>query len=283
MVAIIVSVMTVNRQLRLLLCGLSIAVALISLAPVSASSANISRSYKSTETIPVGSLVSLDSDQSDYVVAANSSNGKLLLGVVVKSDDSLLAVNVSNTTLQIATSGTASVLVSDLNGAIKVGDQIGVSPFSGVGMKLATGGHGIGLSQTAFNSNTEGTSTQEVTDKAGNNKTIRVGLVRVNVGAGLTSTSAEGNQAELNSLQKIAKSLLGHQVATWRIVLSIIIILVAVAALIALTYASIYGSIISIGRNPLGSHSIFKTLRTVMAMVLLTAVLAGFMVFMLLH
>lgn len=275
--------MTVNRQLRLLLCGLSIAVALISLAPVSASSANISRSYKSTETIPVGSLVSLDSDQSDYVVAANSSNGKLLLGVVVKSDDSLLAVNVSNTTLQIATSGTASVLVSDLNGAIKVGDQIGVSPFSGVGMKLATGGHGIGLSQTAFNSNTEGTSTQEVTDKAGNNKTIRVGLVRVNVGAGLTSTSAEGNQAELNSLQKIAKSLLGHQVATWRIVLSIIIILVAVAALIALTYASIYGSIISIGRNPLGSHSIFKTLRTVMAMVLLTAVLAGFMVFMLLH
>ena len=128
MVAIIVSVMTINRRLRLLLSGLSLALMLISLAPVSASSANISRSYKSSDTIPVGSLVSLDSSQSDYVVAANNTNGKLLLGVVVKSDDSLLAVNVSSTTVQVATSGTASVLVSNLNGDIKVGDL----PLSGL-------------------------------------------------------------------------------------------------------------------------------------------------------
>lgn len=275
--------MTMNRRLRLLLSGLGLALALISLAPVSASSANISRSYKSTQTIPLGSLVSLDETQSDYVVAANNSNGKLLLGVVVDSNDSLLAVNVSSTTVQIATSGTASVLVSDLGGNIRVGDQIGVSPFDGVGMKLAANSHGIGLAQSTFSADTAGSTTQEVTDKAGTTKKIHVGLARVNVGAGLTSASAQGSQAELNSLQKIAKSLVGHQVATWRILLSIIIILVAIAALISLTYASIYGSIISVGRNPLGSHSIYKTLRAVLGMVLITAVLAGFMVYMLIH
>lgn len=275
--------MRVFRGLRVLSTGLVVALALLSLAPAAASSANISRAYKSTDPIPKGSLVSLDKQQSDFVQAANLGNASLLLGVVVASDDSLLAVNASNTTVQVATSGTASVLVSDLYGNIKVGDQIAASPFDGVGAKQKPGARVIGLAQTNFNPSDPGTQTQTVTDKTGKSKEIKVGLVRVNIGAGVTSTAAGSVSANLNPLQKIAKSLTGKQVATWRVVISMVIIIVAMVALITLTYAAIYGSIISVGRNPLGSHAIFHTLRSVMGMALLTACLAGATVFLLLH
>ncbi len=275
--------MRVFGGLRLLSTGLVIALAVLSLSPAAASSANISRAYKSTTSIPNGSLVSLSKDQSDFVELASTENAELLLGVAVASDDSLLAVNASNTTIQVATSGTASVLVSDLSGAIKVGDQITVSPFEGIGQLQKSGGRVIGLAQTEFTGEGSGSTSQEVTDKAGNKKTINVGLIRVTIGAGITSNSGQTSEADLNALQKVAKSLVGHQVATWRIVMSIVIVTVTFAALITLTYAAIYGSIISVGRNPLGSSAIFRTLRSVLFMAVLTAAVAGISIFFLLH
>lgn len=282
MIAIIVTSMRVFRGLRVLSTGLVIALAVLSLSPAAASSANISRAYKSTDSIPNGSLVSLSKDQSDFVELASNENADLLLGVAVASDDSLLAVNASTTTIQVATSGTASVLVSDLKGKIKVGDQITVSPFEGVGMLQKAGGRVIGLAQTEFTGEGSGSTSQEVTDKAGNKKTINVGLIRVTIGAGITSNSGQTSEADLNALQKVAKSLVGHQVATWRIIISIIIVTVTFAALITLTYAAIYGSIISVGRNPLGSSAIFRTLRSVLFMAVLTAAVAGVSIFFLL-
>ena len=283
-VAIIIISMRINRSLRLLIAGLAVALSLLNMAPAAASSANISRAYKSTVSIPNGSLVSLNKSKTDYVEPANTSNGSLLIGVAVKSDDSLLAVNASDTTIQVATSGTASVLVTDLNGPIVVGDQIAVSPFDGVGMKQKAGSRVIGLAQTDFDANGVGVQTETVTDKSGKSKQIHIGFVRVNVGAGVTSTASGAiSDANLNALQRIAKSITGHQVATWRVIISLIIVTVAAAALITLTYAAIYGSIISVGRNPLGSHNVFKTLRSVLAMALLTALLAGGTVFLLLN
>jgi hypothetical protein len=263
--------------------GLVTALALLSLAPAAASSANISRAYKSTAIIPNGSLVSLSKTQTDYVQPANIDNGSLLIGVIVATQDSLLAVNASDSTVQVATSGTASVLVSDINGSINVGDQIGVSPFDGVAMKQQAGARVIGLAQTEFDVNAEGVQAQTVTDKTGKSKQINVGFVRVNIGAGVTSTTTGGSSAaNLNPLQKIAKSLVGHEVATWKVIISLIIVTVAVIALITLTYAAIYGSIISVGRNPLGSHNVFRTLRSVLLMAFLTAALAIATVFLLL-
>lgn len=259
---------------KLLVTGVVLVLSLLSLMPASASSANISRAYKSSTSIPNGSLVSLSKSNTDYVVLANSSNGSLLIGVAVSSDDSLLAVNPSDNTVQVATSGTASVLVTDLNGAIGVGDQIAVSPFDGVGMKPSSGARVIGLAQTALDPNASGTQTETVTDKTGKSRQIHVGIVRVNLGAGVTSQAAGTGDQNLSALQKIAKSLVGHTVSTWRIIMSIAIVTVAAAALIALTYAAIYGSIISVGRNPLGSHNVFRTLRTVLAMAVMMAALA---------
>lgn len=270
------------RGLKLLLVGTITAASLIlpGLA-AAASSANLSHSYHSDSSVPQGSIVSLDSTRSDYVEAANTSNGSRVFGVAVVSDESLLAVDPNQNLTQVATSGSANTLVSTVNGDIKVGDKIAVSPFDGVGMKSAAGDHIIGLAQTDFSSSSSGATSMSVTDKNGKKSTIEVGFIRLNIAVG-TDTTEAGN-AQLSSLQKFAKALTGHTISTARIIVALVIAVVSFICLVVLIYASIYGSIISIGRNPLAKFAVFRTLGSVLGMAALTAIVATVTIFLLLH
>lgn len=279
-VVIILTSMRNQRYLKLILTGVGITLIVLGLAPASASSANISHSYKAAANIPVGSIVSLDPQRSDYVQAANSNNGLRLLGVAVASNDSLIAVDASPGTVQVATSGTASVLVSTLNGNINVGDQVAVSPFNGIGMKALPGSRTIGLAQTSFNGGTSGITTEQVTDKNGKTSSVTVGFLRVSIEIG---TDATTGGTDLNSLQKVVKALTGHVVPTFRAAVSLVIAVVALIALVTLIYASIYGSIISVGRNPLAKYAVFRTLGSVLAMAALTTVISGLTIYLLLR
>ena len=269
------------RHLRLLATEVVCLLVVLGLAPVGASSANISKSYNSNSSINTGSIVSLDPARSDYVRPSNTANAQKLVGIVVQSDDSLLAADVDESKIQVATSGTASVLVSTLNGDIKVGDQIAVSPFDGVGMKTLPGSHVIGLAQTAFNGDSDEATNQAVTDKSGKTKQIQVGYIRLNIGIG--TASSKGADGNLNGLQNLVKSLTGHSVSTTRALISLLVAVVASIALITLMYASIYGGIISIGRNPLAKYAVFRTLSTVLVMAVMTALVAGGTIFLLLR
>jgi hypothetical protein len=253
---------------------------LLSLTPAGAASANISHAYHATGSVSDGSIVSLDPERSDYVEPADSTNGARLLGVAVAGNDSLLAVDEGAGKVQIATSGTVSTLVSTLNGSIGVGDAVSVSPFSGIGMKAVAGSHVIGLAQTDFNQDSQGSVTRTVTDKKGKKKDLTVGYVRLNISIMTQGKTAPDDQ---NSLQRVARGLTGHDVSTLRIVVSLAVAIIALLILVTLIYASIYGSIISIGRNPLAKNAVFRTLSSVLGMALLTTVTAGVIIFFLLR
>lgn len=268
------------RDLRLIIAGASAALLLLSLSPASASSANISHSYSSLSNISDGSLVSLNPTQSNYVEPANTVNGQQLLGIAVASNDSLLAVDPTAGSVQVATSGTANTLVSTLNGSIGVGDQVSVSPINGLGMKAAPGSYVIGLAQTALNANTDGKITQNLTDKSGKTKQILVGFIRLGIAIGVGSTQGTNNQ--LDGLQQLSEELTGHAVSTARVVVSLIIALVGLAALVTLIYASIFSGIISIGRNPLAKYAVFRSMSSVLVMVLLIAAVASITIIFLL-
>jgi hypothetical protein len=251
------------------------------LAQVGASSANISHSYQSAAAITNGSIVSLDPHRANYVQPSSTDNGSRIIGVAVAGNDSLIAVDTKPGTVQVATTGNVNTLVSTLNGDIHVGDQIAVSPLNGVGMKALPGSRIVGLAQTAFSSNTQGAKAQRITDKKGKSLTVYLGYVRAGIAIGASSSTANG--IVLNSLQKTVQSLTGHTVSTPRIAISITVVAIALIALITLTYASIYSSIISVGRNPLAKYAVFRTLGAVLGMALLTTLVAGVAVFLLLR
>ena len=108
-----------------------------------------------------------------------------------------------------------------------------------------------------------------------------MGYVKLGIAIGTASTQGSDNQ--LNELQKVAKALTGHNVSTARAFMSMIIAVVAAAALITLIYASIYGGIISIGRNPLAKYAVFRSLATVLGMIAITGLISGIAIFLLLR
>jgi len=267
------------RYLKLLLTGVAVTLAVLGMAPASASSANISHPYHASGSIPDGSIVSIDPRHSDYIQLANINNGSRLLGVAVASNDSLIAVDVGSGTIQVATSGMATVLVSTLNGTINVGDQVAVSPFNGIGMKAMPGSRVIGLAQTSFNSSPSGlTTTQQVKDKNGNTTSLKLGYVQLSIAVG-----TDASDSNLTAMQRAAKAITGRVVSTFRIVVSLIVAIVALIAIGALVYASIYGSIISVGRNPMGRQMVAKTLIWVMALGALTMAVSVGTIFLLLQ
>jgi len=269
------------RGLGLLVATLGIASCLLGLTSAGATSANLSHSYHSETDIAKGSLVSLDPKRSDYVEAANIDNALRFLGVVVPKGDSLLAVDASDQLTQVATSGNANVLVSTLNGPIKVGDRVAVSPISGVGMKSGSDDHAIGLAQTAFAADSTEAESRDVTLKSGQKAQVSVGFVRINIIAGSDKPAASADK--VNGLQQIVKSLTGHTISTSRIIISLVVAVVAFVTVVVLVYGSIYGSIISIGRNPLAKHAIYRSLLTTFGMVLAVAVLATVLIMFLLR
>ena len=270
--------------MRLFLIGVAtavIALGLASLTPARASSANISRSYRANSAIKDGSIVSLDSGQTGYVVPANVDNGSKLLGVAVASDNSLIAVDAASGKVQVATNGSVITLVSTLNGDIKVGDPIAVSPFNGVGMRASSpGARVIGLAQTAFNGGTSGATDETVTTKDGQKKSVKLGYVRISVGIDVYAASSTANTT---GLEKIAETITGHTVPIIRIIISIAVGIVTIFILVTLVYASIYGSIISVGRNPLAKYAVLRTLALVLSLALLTTIIAGLIIFLLLR
>lgn len=269
------------RHLRLFVTVASSLLIVLSLAPVGAASANISHSYQAAESIPNGSIVSLDSRRSGYVDLANTENDSRLLGVVLPSQDSLLAIDPTNSTVQVAITGTVNTLVTNVNGNIRVGDQVSASPFNGIGMEALPGVRIIGIAQTGFNGNSAQATPEQVKDKSGKTQEIKVGYIKLTIAIASGNTSASGSQA--NFLQKLIKSLTGRTIPTIRIILGILVAFLSLVSLVTLIYTSIYGSIISVGRNPLAKHAIFRTLLFVMIVACLTIAIASVTIYYLLQ
>ena len=264
--------MTCLRRLCAVLPSVAIGLLFVGGGLVGASSANISHAYQSSTAFPAGSLVSLDSAQDDHIQAASTVTSNKLVGVVVGPNDSLVAIDAETNRVQVATSGMANVLVSDLNGAIKSGDQIAVSPFSGIGMKAEPGSRLIGLAQSSLSSTDPGVQSKQVTDTAGRQKKLAVGYVKVSIAIGTAPIA--GAAAQQNSLQRVASDLTGHTVSTTRILISSFIAVIAIIALVVLIYTSAYGTLIAIGRNPLAKTSVFRALGAIVGLVAVTAALA---------
>jgi len=254
---------------------------LLLLTPL-ASAATVSSAYNASGNTPSGSIVRLDPSNSNNVLPANSSSAFHLLGVVVPRDTSLITVNPSDSTVQVASSGTTPALVSDVNGAINKGDYISVSPIDGFGMKAESGLPVIGIAQTNFSSISGTITTKQIKDKNGKTVSVNVGFDRIAISIG-SGVAAASNSTNLNGLQKAVQSLTGRSVSTIRIMISLAIAVVAIVSLATLIYGSIYGSIISVGRNPLAKSVIMKTLTFVLIMAAISAIVAIVTIDFLLH
>lgn len=246
-----------------------------------AAAGNLSKSYSYNKSIPAGRLVSLDPKDGSYVEQTTLANKDSLVGVSVDPSGSLLAVDTNKLKVQVALSGVANVTVSNLNGSIKKGDRVAVSPLAGIGMDAGPGMRVIGVAQASFNSSSDSIGSREIHNNNDKEETVKVGFIPVVIDIGSIPQNREG--VKLNGYQAFVSNLVNHQVSTLQAILAGAVVLVALLGLIALIFGAVRGSIIAVGRNPLAKSVIFQSTAQVMAMAGLLVIMAIIILYFLLQ
>jgi hypothetical protein len=258
------------RYVRLLLV-FSMASIVLGCSGTVMAAATISRPFTlASPDITIGSLVSAVSGTAGAVELANTSNGDRLVGP---------ATATTVTQVQVAISGTADILASTLSGDIHPGDQVSVSPLNGIGMKALSGTRTIGVAQGSLTDTTNGTLTRTIADKSGGQVTVRVGHIPVAILIGYAPSQDKTAHTILDGAQGVISVIAGHTVTLLQTVLSLLICLIAIAALVALVYGAIRGSLISLGRNPLAGKLIMRSLSRVIGMALLIAAVSTALIY----
>lgn len=239
-------------------------VATLFLSSLASAVTPITQGYSTTEKVPVGSIVSLKKNTTDQVSAASSSNVDSILGVVINTDSSLLYVsNGQETEVQVATTGTVPVLVSDINGKIVRGDHITASPIGGVGMKATGNVRIVGIAQ----GDPSNPNKQTYKEKDGKEQTVTLGEVPVLVNVAYYFKEPEKTIVP-SAIQNVANALAGRSVSTTPILISAAIFIVTLIVVVSIIYSMIKSSIISVGRNPMSQGAIYRDLVQMSTLVL---------------
>lgn len=253
-----------SRYARLWLIG----VLLFSVAlPIAAHAVTpLSQGYSTEGPLAQGSIVGLQNNTSDSVIAASSATAESILGVVINDGTSLLSLSSGQgDQVQVATSGTVQVLVSDMNGKISQGDHITASPIKGVGMKATNNAKVVGIAQ-GEPTHSEG-SEQTYTDQDGNERTVLIGQVPTLINVAFYFKQPDQTIIP-SALQNVANALAGKKVEPLPIIISAVIFLITLIVVSSIIYSMIRSSIISVGRNPMSQSAVYRDVIQLSALVL---------------
>ena len=253
---------------------------LLAIAGITSASASplITQGFNTTQTINIGSIVSLSQGSQTNVVASNTNNARSLVGVVIASNNAQVSLTSGLNQVQVATSGVNQVLVSDFNGKIATGEEITASPIDGVGMLATDNAEVIGTAQGSF---PNASATKQNIKTTTGSETINIGDVPVLISVGYF-TKQPTKTLIPTAIQNLVNAIAGKQVKTLPIIISAVIFLFTLIAVVSIIYSLIHGSIISVGRNPMAQTAIYRNVMQLSALVVGIIAVALFAIFMIL-
>ncbi|MBC7707631.1 hypothetical protein H7Y63_00190 [Polaromonas sp.] len=238
-------------------------------------SQSLSHSYNADPAVQLGMIVKLKPKDTGTVELVTQDTIKSLLGVVVQPNESTITLTPQTTTVQqvyVATKGHFSVLVSNQNGPIKVGDIVTVSAIAGIGMKaddkqLIV----LGKALTAFNGTNNVVGKVALKNQLGKSTDVSISRVSVAIDISHNPLASQATDKVPEFLSKAAIGLVDKPVSAARIYLGVVILVVSAFVAANLVYSGVRNGMVSIGRNPLSKKSIIKSL--------IQTVIAGLIVF----
>ena len=227
----------------------------------------VAQGYSGSANLQPGMMVRLDGSKNNEVTALDLTHITQMLGVVISSSEAALTLSQTTAAQQVYVSnfGQHSVLVTNQNGPIKVGDYITISSLSGLGMK-ADNNESIVLGQAAagFDGIHNVLSSSSLNSTSNQKTTINIGSIPVdiNIANNPIAQGAKGVPAFLNKLTKFATN---KTVSASRIYLGMLSVVAGLIVTITIIYSGIKNGFISIGRNPLAKRAIVVNLVRVVA------------------
>lgn len=272
-----------------ILLGLTVSIGIIAafVVPVAAESngGGSVAGYAAEQPIDTGRIVNLTGEKSNTVKVATQKEVQNMFGVTV--DRSLVPLMLSNDGIKnetyVAVSGTYNVLVSTQEGPIAKGDYLTLSSLDGVAMRAGEKEVTVfGRAQFGFDDKAVALGTQTLKDESGGSKTVTLGSIPVTIDIknNPNHKSTDSNLPEF--LKRTGQAIAEKEVSPARIYISVAIASISLIAAIAVLYAGVRNSMISIGRNPMSRRSIFRALLQVILTSVLILIIGLFAVYLLL-
>lgn len=236
--------------------------------------------YNAGTSIDPGMIVGLKSSGSNTVVPLEVQNISQMLGVAVNPNQAaevLSPSSINSKQVYVATSGQYDVLVSNQDGAIKVGTPISISSLAGIGMAASTDQNEIiGKALAAFNGKSGIYGTAKLSDSF-SQTTLSIGLIPVSVGVAHNPLLSGSTNYVPSVIGNAAVAISDKPVSPIRIYISLVVILASLFIAGVLLYGGIRSGIMAIGRNPLSKKSIIRSLiqTTITGLVVFAAGLSG--------
>jgi hypothetical protein len=199
---------------------------------------------------------------------------------VVGSSEASFILAEEQQKVYVASGGKFEVLVSDQNGSIASGDFVAVSSITGIGMRSdELQPIIVGTAIDAFDGSLKLSETV-IKDAAGNDKTIRIGRILVDIAVGKnpkakTTTNLPG------FLKNASELIAGKPVSPLRVYLALAVLVVTAMISGAIIYSGVRSSMVAIGRNPLSKKSILRGLLQVIIVSMIIFVTGVFGVYLL--
>lgn len=233
----------------------------ITLAGAMGLASAIARGYATDDQgLQPGMVVALsDASTADKpkVKRASQDDGDKIVGVTTTPDKELITIASGEQQVYVQISGEVDAFVSDMNGIVKHGDLLTISPILGVLMKANDGSTTIiGIALQDFNESAA--ETKSITEGNGS-RDIKVVKTKLNLDR--KAASNERGAGSSSSLQKLGESVTGRSdISEVQVVAALIIFLVVLVAEGSIMYGAVSSSITSLGRNPMARKIILKEL-----------------------
>lgn len=257
-----------SRKTAYILAVISMLLLLVSTVTVYA----VARGYKTDDSdLKVGMVVSLLTEDTTKVERTTPANQSLMVGVVVNADGSSLTVAQPDADVLVESEGEVQVYVSDLNGPVKKGDVLAVSPIKGV---LVRANPDYSFLAGIATSDASADASSYTLDDNGKTIQTKVSLVSAN----LNRKGSQGNTTEKPStLSSLGEALTGKYVSPVRVIVGLILFAIVIIIEGAIIYGAVSSSITAFGRNPLARALIQNELKFVagLAVTVLTIGLAA--------
>ncbi len=248
--------------------GLIVLAVLASAHPASA----VAQGYATKDQgLRAGMVAGLSNDSSSgqpLVERASQGKEERIVGVVTTPGNELVTLASGTNNIYVQTAGEVVAFVSDVNGNIKKGDMLTMSPLRGILMKAEDSSAAIvGIALEDLDIDTA----EKVTVNGSDQGKVPVGQISINLASGISSSGVE--ERSNTTLSALGRTLVGRDVADLRVVAALIIFLIVLVVEGGIIYGAISSSIIALGRNPMAHRIIVREIFKVAAIALTVLIL----------
>lgn len=261
--------------------GAGLALAAVLVVPLFAQ--EFTQGFGTTQDLLKGELVARVEGDEGKVEKAVASEGDKIYGVVVRADETPVSLTHDTAGVLVSTAGKYEVIVTNVNGEIKRGDYLTVSPIAGVAMKADDRqGKTIGQALQDFDTTDPNNilASREFTSQDGATKQAAMGRILADLDI-RNNPLAYGIFAP-QVLIELGQTIAGGPVSVTRIWGAIAVLVLSFLTGSVIFYAGVRTSLIAIGRNPLSKGSVLRGFFQVTAISLTIFLVGGFAVYLIL-